>query len=523
MPVQPSLPAFLGKGQKMKMPKAAETIAEASVPVGSHELFSRRAALLLCAAARPLLTLLVALPSVGDFRVADSYRLVGKVDLATAVRYFSETTGFGRSEYRPVVMLTYALDDFLWKSDPTGYHLSNVVLHGINGILLLFVLQRLTGSLLVAFCSSVLFVIHPSNHSRVAWIAARDSSVCLLFLLLSWWTYLARRRSRPSTESESPAPTTKTAAWDLVSLTTFALALLSYEGATSFPFLLLAMELLFNKKSDRWTDQLSSAASAALPYFLLLAVYITWWLVLFHAEVGAHDLDLSLRGTFQDFYRLHYRLFHGIQHWQGILYVAIGYLLWRRRIEYFRLACFSVLVLWIGHLPFVPVRGFADRFGFLSCVGVALFLSLPLQAIARQGLATISLSTIAPALLLLFLVGYYTDSMERRLQQWAEAGVLASSIVAQTKAIHSTFPPNTHLVFEQIPARHGEAYVFPVGFSAALREQYGSRALLNIAYSSGPAEQAIPEQVGAKTFRFVYSAEENRLMETSARPRLTSR
>jgi len=478
--------------------------------------FSEGVGVFVCAAALLVLVPLVAAPALNDYRVSDSFRLVGQVDFPTALRYVRETTGFGRNEYRPMVMLTYAVDHLLWGERPFGYHLTNVILHTANSVLLLLVFRLLTGNLLLAFSAAVLFSVHPTHHSRIAWIAARDSSVCLLFLLLSWWAYLSYRR-RPVDAGAASLPRssvfhlTQAACW-----IAFALALLSYEGAVSFPFVLFGMEMLFRRREACWAERLRQALRATLPFFLLLIGYVAGWLILFQGKLGAYELDLTLSGLGGDLYRLHYRLFHHIQHWLGLFYLLIAYLVWRLRKEQSSLLWFSLLVLWVGYLPFFPVQGYADRFGFVSSVGVALFLCLPMREVSRSGLNKVSPSAVIPVLLLALLAGYYTHSTGQRFRQWTEAGRIADSILTQVKATRPSFPPNARLVFEQIPAMHGEAYVFPLSFRAALRQRYGEQPG-EIFYYPTVMETSARDELLAKepAYHFRYLPEEERLVELS--------
>ena len=477
-------------------------------------VFSDRVCVVFCAGALLVLVPLFAAPALNDYRVSDSFRLVGQIDFPAAFRYFRGTTGFGRNEYRPMVMLTYALDHLIWGGRPFGYHFTNVLLHTANSILLLFVLRCLTGNLLLAFSATVLFSVHPTHHSRIAWIAARDSSVCLLFLLVSWWAYLSFRRGPTDAGAASLPGFERKHFKQAVSWIAFALALLSYEGAVSFPFVLFGMELLFSRRGECGAERLRQSLRETLPFFLLLMGYIAAWLILFQGKVGAYDLDLTLRGMGRDFYRLHYRLFHHVQHWLGLFYLLIAYLLWRQGKEQTPLLWFSLLVLWVGYLPFFPIYGYADRFGFVSCVGVSLFLCLPMREVTRSGMNKASPSAVVPALVLALLVGYYTRSTGQRFQQWTEAGRIADSILTQVKVMQPSFPPNARLVFEQIPAMHGEAYVFPIAFRAALRSKYGS-VPLEIFYYPTVMEASAREELLMKepAYHFRYLPAQERLVE----------
>src|ERR1043166_7842917 len=51
------------------------------------------------------------------------------------------------SHYRPVQNVSYLFDYFFWNTDPYGYHLTNVLLHAGSGVLLYFLLRKLSASL----------------------------------------------------------------------------------------------------------------------------------------------------------------------------------------------------------------------------------------------------------------------------------------------------------------------------------------------------------------------------------------
>jgi hypothetical protein len=94
----------------------------------------------------------------------------------------SASTG---SFYRPLYWLSLALDRHLWGLHPAGFHLTSILLHALNGILLFHLLRRLRLSTLTAAATSLLWISLPINSEAVAWISARAYPLCLFFLLLS--------------------------------------------------------------------------------------------------------------------------------------------------------------------------------------------------------------------------------------------------------------------------------------------------------------------------------------------------
>lgn len=96
--------------------------------------------------------------------------------------------------YYPMVFTTFWVEYRLWRDDPRGYHLTNVLLHAVNAILVLIVLVRLKvpGALVAA----AVFAVHPVHVESVAWIAERKNVLSGFFFLagvLSWLRFLETR------------------------------------------------------------------------------------------------------------------------------------------------------------------------------------------------------------------------------------------------------------------------------------------------------------------------------------------
>ncbi len=91
----------------------------------------------------------------------------------------------GSVAYRPFLSATYFLDAALWQKNPFGYHLTNVVLHLLNSILVYFLVYALTQNAIVAVFSSILFCVHPLKAEPVCAIAYRHDVLASFFVLLS--------------------------------------------------------------------------------------------------------------------------------------------------------------------------------------------------------------------------------------------------------------------------------------------------------------------------------------------------
>lgn len=92
----------------------------------------------------------------------------------------------GQFYFRPVIELTYYLDNLLWGLDPSFMHLENVLLHAVNVVLVYLVASALSPLLPgLPFISALLFAVHPINTEAVSWIAGRTDPLAALFILVS--------------------------------------------------------------------------------------------------------------------------------------------------------------------------------------------------------------------------------------------------------------------------------------------------------------------------------------------------
>ncbi len=136
--------------------------------------------------------------------------------------------------YRPIVMLSYALNYALDGEDTQGYHLVNVLLHAANGILVYLILQALFLRPELSLLSALMFVMHPIRTEAVASVVGRAESLSAFFVLLAWWAYLRHMRLRR-------------AGWLWVSAGSFVLAALTKESALSFVLLLPLTDYMLSR------------------------------------------------------------------------------------------------------------------------------------------------------------------------------------------------------------------------------------------------------------------------------------
>jgi Flp pilus assembly protein TadD len=101
---------------------------------------------------------------------------------------FSFKTG---TYWHPLTWLSHMLDCQLFGLNPGMHHLTNLVLHIANVLLLFLVLKRMTGSLGKSLFVALLFALHPINVDSVAWVAGRKNILSTLFWMLVMLSYVS--------------------------------------------------------------------------------------------------------------------------------------------------------------------------------------------------------------------------------------------------------------------------------------------------------------------------------------------
>ncbi len=89
--------------------------------------------------------------------------------------------------YRPLSLVTYAIEWELAPHNPQLGHLTNILLYALTGFLLFRLLAFLLKdyNLLIPFLASLVFIAHPLHTEVVANIKSRDELLCFLFFILA--------------------------------------------------------------------------------------------------------------------------------------------------------------------------------------------------------------------------------------------------------------------------------------------------------------------------------------------------
>ena len=190
---------------------------------------------------------------------------------------------------RPLLNFTFALNYAIGGLSVIGYHLLNIAIHLLNGLLLyVFVhrtllMPRIQGRFTptarwIAGVSSILWVLHPLVTEAVTYTVQRSESLSALWILATATLF--------ATGMQSPRPL----AYLIASLFTALLGTLTKETSAVLPLLLLAYDWIFI------SDSFASVLKKRGAYYL--GLFATWGILIPLVLSGRHGtagfgLDVS--------------------------------------------------------------------------------------------------------------------------------------------------------------------------------------------------------------------------------------
>jgi tetratricopeptide (TPR) repeat protein len=92
--------------------------------------------------------------------------------------------------WHPLTWLSHILDWQLFGLNAGGHHLTNLIFHIANTLLLFIVLKQMTKALWPSAFVAALFALHPLHVESVAWIYERKDVLSTFFWMLTMWAYV---------------------------------------------------------------------------------------------------------------------------------------------------------------------------------------------------------------------------------------------------------------------------------------------------------------------------------------------
>lgn len=265
-------------------------------------------------------------------------------------------SGYHTGYYRPLINLFYTLDYKIWGMNPSGFRITNLILHLFTCAVLYQILFILLGGRFIAFAVTLLFGLHPINTESVAFISARNNILVTLFSLISFYYYLKNAK-----EGKIWAR--------LLAYLSFAVALLCKE----FAIMLFPVFFLYNRLILRDRRVNREEILGYIPFILILFSYFLlranaigsvvtpistpnlWKNIYFVPFLIVYDLKLILIP-----YGLHSFIIHypdDYLSWQAFAgFICLGslaFMLWRERKN--KILLFSFLSFLIALFPVLNI------------------------------------------------------------------------------------------------------------------------------------------------------------------------
>jgi tetratricopeptide (TPR) repeat protein len=134
-----------------------------------------------------------------DFLIYDDWEYVVTNDMVrrgvSAESVGWAFTKFHSSNWHPLTWISHMADVQMYGLRPWGHHLTNLLLHLTNTLLVFGLLRQLTGALWRSALVAALFALHPTHVESVAWVAERKDVLSTCFGLLSLLAYARYART----------------------------------------------------------------------------------------------------------------------------------------------------------------------------------------------------------------------------------------------------------------------------------------------------------------------------------------
>ena len=187
-------------------------------------------------------------------------------------------TTFHNSLYRPLTWITLGGDYVFWEMNPSGYHLTSLVLHCAAALLFYFLTIQLlslaspsldradVATKIAAAFAALLFAIHPLRVEPIAWASGRENVVAGPFFVLTLIFYLRAVAFAPQS--------TVYRKWMAAACLSYALSLLGKGAGVTLPIALLILDVYPLRRlaggGRKWDGpQAIQVYLEKIPFFLL--------------------------------------------------------------------------------------------------------------------------------------------------------------------------------------------------------------------------------------------------------------
>lgn len=292
------------------------------------------------------------------------------------------------SNYHPLTMMSLAVNYYISGDAPKGYIVTNILLHILNAcVVFVFIMMLTKTQFWVSFLVAVLFAIHPMHVESVAWISERKDVLYALFFIAGLISYLKYLK-------------TSQLKLLVITLLFFVLSLLSKPAAVVFPLVLLLLDWFKARDFDK------KAILEKIPFFALSILFGLITLNIQTESAVSNQFGFIEKIVFAGygFFMYCFKLLipNGLSPLYAypinqipptfylgfvaslFLLAAAIYSLKKGKAVFFAFAFFTINVILVLQLITVGNAVMADRYTYLSSIGLFFILGLGFEKLVAN-------------------------------------------------------------------------------------------------------------------------------------------
>lgn len=367
-------------------------------------------------------------------------------EISNIPKFFTGDEGFHKvigRYYRPVVSATYTIDYFFWKLNPTGYHLTNIIIHLVSVLLLFRILiilsEKYKYGLQASFIGALIFAVHPIHTEAVSWISGRTDSLCTLFFFAAFIYYIKYAEQDKEKNNK----------FLLLSLLFYFIALLSKEMAVTFPVIIFLYDFIYRKRNINF---IRGNLKTYLFFLLVTILYVLIRYLTLHNVservnylyfIGKDSITIAstMLKTVPVYFKLLFAPINLLYHYNGVIpdsyslfdlqviisvifilvMLVVSFLLYKNSSE----VSFCILFFFISLLPvmniFPTMNLMAERFLYLTSFGLIVLITyLIIKFISKKNYYFIYIIS-------LLIIAFLSYKTFQRNSEWKDNNTLYST------------------------------------------------------------------------------------------------
>lgn len=166
--------------------------------------------------------------------------------------------------YAPVFNIMFFIQDKLFGKQSWGYHLTNILIHCFNCLLIYLIAKKLFNAERVGIIASLFFGLHPIQAEAVSVISFQSAVLAPLWILLSFYNWIQFKEKKTSRRKL------------ILAYLFFLLGVFTKESAVIFPFILVLFEIIFFGFKS-----LNENFKVLWPFGLIMSFYLYVYIFIF--------------------------------------------------------------------------------------------------------------------------------------------------------------------------------------------------------------------------------------------------